>query len=152
MAAYPEFMTHITCRLTSKNRDELRHPTLGNRVWATFTFLIGADFNFLFSMSLRDSHNWLDTAAVSVNNTTQQIKQAQLFDALKITFNYAVGELTFARAHLSAPASVVLTTQSPRVSGEVADDVRRVAMTTIQHTWRQRRVSASHSCQHNRQL
>jgi len=26
-------MTHITCRLTAKNRD-----TLGNRVWATFTF------------------------------------------------------------------------------------------------------------------
>ena len=32
------FMTHITCRLTAKNRDQLRNPTLGNRVWATFTF------------------------------------------------------------------------------------------------------------------
>ena len=32
-------MTHITCRLTAKNRDKLRYPTLGNRVWATFTFL-----------------------------------------------------------------------------------------------------------------
>jgi len=31
------FMTHITCRLTAKNRDRLRNPTLGNRVWATFT-------------------------------------------------------------------------------------------------------------------
>ena len=87
MAAYPEFMTHITCRLTSKNRDELRHPTLGNRVWATFTFLLGAYFNFLFSMLLRDPHNWLDTAAVSVNNTAQQIKQTQLVNALKTTFN-----------------------------------------------------------------
>ena len=29
-------MTHITCRLTAKNRDQLRNPTLGNRVWATF--------------------------------------------------------------------------------------------------------------------
>ena len=28
-------MTHITCRLTAKNRDQLRN-TLGNRVWATF--------------------------------------------------------------------------------------------------------------------
>ena len=27
-------------RLTAKNRDQLRKPTLGNRVWATFTFLI----------------------------------------------------------------------------------------------------------------
>jgi len=29
-------MTHVTCRLTAKNRDQLRNPTLGNRVWATF--------------------------------------------------------------------------------------------------------------------
>jgi len=34
------FMTHITCRLTAKNRDQLRNPTLGNRVWATFTFFL----------------------------------------------------------------------------------------------------------------
>jgi len=31
-------MTHVTCRLTAKNRDQRRNPTLGNRVWATFTF------------------------------------------------------------------------------------------------------------------
>ena len=29
-------MTHVTCRLTAKNRDQLRNPTLGNRVWAAF--------------------------------------------------------------------------------------------------------------------
>jgi len=34
-------MTHVTCRLTAKNRDQLRDPTLGNyRLWATFTFLV----------------------------------------------------------------------------------------------------------------
>jgi len=27
-------MTHVTCRLTAKNRDQLRNPTLGSRVWA----------------------------------------------------------------------------------------------------------------------
>jgi len=32
-------MTHVTCRLTAKNRHQFRNPTLGNRVWATFTFL-----------------------------------------------------------------------------------------------------------------
>jgi len=32
------FMTHVTCRLTAKNRDQLRNPRLGTRVWATFTF------------------------------------------------------------------------------------------------------------------
>ena len=31
-------MTHVTCRLTVKNRDQPRNPTLGNRVWSTFTF------------------------------------------------------------------------------------------------------------------
>ena len=29
-------MTHVTCRLTAKNRDQLRNPTLGKRVRATF--------------------------------------------------------------------------------------------------------------------
>ena len=29
-------MTHITCRLTAKNRGQLRNPTLGDRVWASF--------------------------------------------------------------------------------------------------------------------
>jgi len=33
-------MTHVTCRLTAKNRDQLRNPTLGNRVWATFTYFL----------------------------------------------------------------------------------------------------------------
>ena len=32
-------MIHVTCRLTAKNWDQLRNPTLGNRVWAAFTFL-----------------------------------------------------------------------------------------------------------------
>jgi len=36
MAAYR--WTHVTCMLTAKNRDQLWNPTLGNRVWATFTF------------------------------------------------------------------------------------------------------------------
>jgi len=31
-------MTHVTCRLTAKNRDKLRNRTLDKRVWATFTF------------------------------------------------------------------------------------------------------------------
>jgi len=33
MAAYTAgFMTHVTCRLTAKTRDQLRNPKLGNRV------------------------------------------------------------------------------------------------------------------------
>jgi len=38
-------MTHVSCRLTAKNRDQLWNPTLGNRVWATFTFVeFGIEF------------------------------------------------------------------------------------------------------------
>ena len=33
-------MTHVTCRLTAKNRDQLRKPTVGYRVWAISTFLL----------------------------------------------------------------------------------------------------------------
>ena len=29
-------MIHVTCRLSAKNQDQLRNPTLGNRVWAAF--------------------------------------------------------------------------------------------------------------------
>jgi len=34
------FMTYVTCRLTAKNRDQLRIHTLGSQLWAAFTFLI----------------------------------------------------------------------------------------------------------------
>ena len=36
----PPGMTHVTCGLTAKNLDQLPNPTLGNRVWAAFTFLL----------------------------------------------------------------------------------------------------------------
>jgi len=36
-------MTHVTCRLTAKNQDQLWNSTLGNRVWATFTFLLSSE-------------------------------------------------------------------------------------------------------------
>jgi len=45
------FMTHVTCRLTAKNRDQLRNPTLGNRLWATFTFTFRAEIVGCFSLS-----------------------------------------------------------------------------------------------------
>ena len=38
-------MTHATCRLTAKYRDQLRNPMLGNRVWATFKFYINKEWH-----------------------------------------------------------------------------------------------------------
>ena len=34
------FMIYVTCRLTAKNWDHLRYPTLCSRVLATFTFYL----------------------------------------------------------------------------------------------------------------
>ena len=42
-------MTHVTCRMTAKNRDQLRNPTLGNRLLATFTFL---QFTYMLTVFL----------------------------------------------------------------------------------------------------
>ena len=40
MAAYTAgFMTYVTCRLTAKDRDQLRNPKVGNRVRATFYYV-----------------------------------------------------------------------------------------------------------------
>jgi len=47
-------MTHVTCRLTAKNRDQLRNPTLGNRVWATFTVFISLNPNHNQRTNVRD--------------------------------------------------------------------------------------------------
>jgi len=47
-------MTHVTCRLTAKNRDQLRNPTLGNRVWASFTFTFFVSMND----SCTSAHVW----------------------------------------------------------------------------------------------
>ena len=59
-------MTHITCRLTAKNRDQLRNPTLGNRVWATFTFFIPFLNTNIQSVSNADLEIWKQLA-VSIN-------------------------------------------------------------------------------------
>jgi len=49
MAAYTAgFMTHVTCRLTAKNRDQLRNPTLDNLVWATCTLFYCNTESFLY--------------------------------------------------------------------------------------------------------
>jgi len=51
MAAYRR--DYDSSRLTAKNRDQVRNPTLGNRVWATFTF-----FNILPIMSHVSWSGW----------------------------------------------------------------------------------------------
>ena len=50
-------MTHITCRLTAKNRDQLGNPTLGNRVWATFTYFMLILFKEFPSVVSEEKHH-----------------------------------------------------------------------------------------------
>jgi len=50
------FMTHVTCRRSTNNRDQLRNPTLGNRVWSTFTFFISTED--LIENWLKDIASW----------------------------------------------------------------------------------------------
>ena len=44
-------MTLVTCRQAVENRDQLHNPSLGNRVWAIFTFLLlASDSKLLYFM------------------------------------------------------------------------------------------------------
>ena len=47
-------MTHITCRLTAKNWYQLRNPTLGNWVWATFNFTFFTIISWVFAVYIPD--------------------------------------------------------------------------------------------------
>jgi len=66
-------MTHVICRLAAKNRDQLQNPTLGNRVWATFTF-----FN------LRTKKPFKTRKILKHKKTFKNLKPENLF--LKTTF------------------------------------------------------------------
>jgi len=54
-------MTHIICMLTAKNRDQLRNPTLGSRIWATFLHLM------TLPMTLSAGHNHSKSSTSSVH-------------------------------------------------------------------------------------
>jgi len=47
MNGHRNIFTHVTSWLTSKNRDQLRKPMIGNRVWVIFSF-----FTPIFAASL----------------------------------------------------------------------------------------------------
>ena len=58
-------MIHITCRLTAKNRDQLRNPMLGNRVCAIFYvetvysgLSIKENFNVQYGDRTRQDNVW----------------------------------------------------------------------------------------------
>ena len=62
------FMTHVTCRLTAKNRDQLRNPTLGNWVWATLTFFTHHCCQTISGLVLAPTGSFAFAEICSVNN------------------------------------------------------------------------------------
>jgi len=63
MAAYRRFVTHVTCRLTGRNRDQLRYPKLGIEY--------GIPFYLKFMVSLTYDSD-LQRAKISLGNITSQ--------------------------------------------------------------------------------
>jgi len=61
------FMTQVTCRLTAKNRDQLRNPTLGSRVWATFTFFEQLS-SFDYSVIIENVVLWSDVRKMGIKS------------------------------------------------------------------------------------
>ena len=49
-------MTHVTCRLTAKNWDQLQNPTLGNRAWAAFLTKIYAFSALMLLVGRQEGH------------------------------------------------------------------------------------------------
>jgi len=68
-------MTHVTCRLTAKNRNQLRNPTLSNRVWAIFTFFTMVCWTYTGGLC---KNGWTDRDAACVLNSWTAILLAQI--------------------------------------------------------------------------
>ena len=56
MAAYRRVYDSRHLQADSKNRNQLRNPTLGNRVLATFTFLDFCDIHILSKIVIQTAH------------------------------------------------------------------------------------------------
>ena len=80
-------MTHVTCRLTAKNRDQLRNPTLGYRVWATFTFLMYLQYTdvviYLFSSFVEAHDQFLDEEDAEEPATYDEVGQ-RILDVVRL--------------------------------------------------------------------
>jgi len=72
----PSLMTHVTCRLTAKNRDQLQNPMLGNRVWATFTF-----FRVIYEIR----HEIAQTLAMNFNRSLESNQISAIWKCANIS-------------------------------------------------------------------
>ena len=76
-------MTHVTCRLTAKNRDQLRNPTLGNRIWATFTFFhTRRQYQVNLFLNNGSSTIWPNSIFTNKQSTCHKFCETKLFSKL----------------------------------------------------------------------
>jgi len=72
-------MTHVTCRLTAKNRDQLRNPTIGRQSRMGYLF-------YLFSVSIRVSCRiaayWLLVLRIALISYALNVDSGRSADAL----------------------------------------------------------------------
>jgi len=111
-------MTHITCRLTAKNRDQLRNPTLGNRVWATFTFTM--DVTRLATMVIMTvlSSGRCRGIRGKTTNRARRLMHSRLFPVSNITY-----------------LSPQNTTQSLKTDLRIKKKNKKLAMFFAKYTW-----------------
>ena len=98
------FTTHIICRLTAKNRDQLQNPTLSNRVWTTFTFLL---WEFTKLSSTPSQSYTCDFTRVSTSGFTSRVgtwMQPCTLEAVKRKEKLPIKTRQGAQTGSSAPA------------------------------------------------
>ena len=97
MAAYRRVYDSLHVQATAKNRDQLRNPLLGNRVWATFTF-------YLFDRQANPSD--ADQIYSAINSRAQKLRSSTGAAA--------------AAARPSSPAAACKDTSLPASSSSVS--------------------------------
>ena len=106
-------MTHITCRLSAKNRDQLRNPTL----WAIF-FTIPPNPNFWTQPNSSQPNLWMDpTHFVPKTSIPYEPRTAIRTDAIYTAFR---GEFVSSSRCLQNPLSASDSTPVPSFSASVA--------------------------------
>ena len=86
-------MTHITCRLTAKNRDQLQNPTICNWVWVTFTFYIScmAPVSRLSSVTTLNSQAHNDGPGGNYNGSVDHLQWVTFVPGVRLMFNAGIG-------------------------------------------------------------
>ena len=82
-------MSHVTYRLTTKNWDQLRNPTFGSRVFATFTFFT-SDYLLAFSVLAFSSTCVFSAPEMSLHSFINTLKPLPLtvFSKMQIGFTF----------------------------------------------------------------